>query len=253
MRALRSVAIMMFALTGAALMGGPAAADPFLKLRSSFSDSKAKAASNAPSASYRTLGGGPDFVLDLTSNPPLLKLAGDREIYVLSAVPAPRGDVLYKYEDGAPAVNRAALGGLTLYSARQPDGWPALAVKPAPRLSFAPVDNDELAKIMASGATGTDKIGFSQDGPALSAQGPVEQAAFADAALVAQKAVSEIAAHPIGAEAVSDKIEKIVFRTTEEPALELRGRTLLIGIAPDQGPAGRPSSFAIRSYLKDRL
>jgi len=66
--------------------------------------------------------GGRGFMLDRTSNPPLLRFEDSPEIWILQSEPGPRGDTIYRNDIGQPVLRATRLGGLTLFTIDAPQG-----------------------------------------------------------------------------------------------------------------------------------
>ena len=76
-----------------------------------------------PSARY-IAGTGQGFTLDVTGARPLLRFDRSTEIWVLRPTPAPRGDIIYRNDNGDQVLRVTADGGLTLYTTTAPQGSP---------------------------------------------------------------------------------------------------------------------------------
>jgi hypothetical protein len=59
---------------------------------------------------------GSAFILDRASSLPLMKFDNSPEVWVLSAQPASRGDVIYRNEMGEPVLRATKLGGMILFT-----------------------------------------------------------------------------------------------------------------------------------------
>ena len=81
----------------------------------------------------------PPFILDRsTPSVMLLRFEDSQEIWLLTAHPASRGDVIYKNDVGEPMLRATRLGGLTVFTPDRPDGMPAAFVADAPPMRIAP-------------------------------------------------------------------------------------------------------------------
>jgi hypothetical protein len=69
-------------------------------------------------------GTGQGFVLDVTGSRPLLRFDRSTEIWVLRPAPAPRGDIVYRNDNGDQVLRVTADGGMTLYTTAAPQGSP---------------------------------------------------------------------------------------------------------------------------------
>ena len=238
-------------------IAGPArGADPFDALKSDFRSSKI--ANDAPRvARYLAAEGGPGFVLDLTGAQPLMKFDRSEEILVLTAAPGPRNDTLYKLENGVTVLRRTGAGGLTLFTTARVGGVPAFRKAPSLALDIPPAtramlsvvaDASSLRVFLASGAD--IRFDYAAFAALDDAQG---RAAAADAIRIASIALEEIAGESAGAAALARKIDAVEIRRAAEPSARVDAGALLISINSELGPAGRPSSYAIRAQLEAAL
>ena len=79
-----------------------------------------------PSARY-VAGTGQGFTLDVTGARPLLRFDRSTEIWVLRPTPAPRGDIIYRNDNGDQVLRVTPDGGVTLYTTAAPQGRPPRA------------------------------------------------------------------------------------------------------------------------------
>jgi hypothetical protein len=68
--------------------------------------------------------GGQAFIIDSSGMRPLLRFDQSAEIWVLRPTPAPRGDIIYRNDNGDQILRVTADGGITLYTTRTPQGSP---------------------------------------------------------------------------------------------------------------------------------
>jgi hypothetical protein len=235
----------------AALLGAsaPAVAAPMLRNILPFGDNRG--APTPPVARY--VGAeGQSFVLDRESGPrPLLKFDDSSEVWVLDPSPAPRGDTIYRNEVGEPVLRSTRLGGLTVFSAQEPEGSPAAMAGEAedlqPPSSIPPgalLQRMIQASARASRAA-QHLITFSA--PNVS---PQSAPLFADAATIAADALVRLARRPDG-RAFMARLDKLVFVQGGKPDVAVNGPVMQVTITPGQGFAGRPSSDRLmRAALK---
>ncbi|OGN46905.1 MAG: DUF4908 domain-containing protein, partial [Caulobacterales bacterium GWE1_67_11] len=88
------------------------------------SDCHAQSRRNLPPSARYVAGTGQGFVLDVTGSRPLLRFDRSTEIWVLRPAPAPRGDIVYRNDNGDQVLRVTADGGMTLYTTTAPQGSP---------------------------------------------------------------------------------------------------------------------------------
>ena len=104
------------------------------------------------STHYLSLDGQTGFVLDRTGADPLMRMDGSVETYILDEILGPRGDIIFKMEDGATILRQTNIGGVTLFDRYSPTGQPVIENGLAMPLSLKPVDAQTVrarAKIVA--------------------------------------------------------------------------------------------------------
>ncbi len=190
-----------------------------------------------------------DCVLDAAGPAP--------EIYLLSATRGPRGDVIYKTDEGETLLRIAAYGGATVF-------WPG-----------------EFQGVAASKSFGDDhplKLVFEEYDAALRrAQGASAQisaivgspvffdvsagrrtkgdnsAVLSDAVLTAAKGLAMVANDATGARVLAERVRRVAFLPGAAPGVALNGAVLEILYVPNQGIGGRPSSAKVAHYLEETL
>lgn len=214
----------------AAALAAHAADDPGL-LRSALMRDRAP----PEAALYMTEDGKRAFVLDRTVEPPLLRFVGSREVFVLSSVAAPRGDVVLRIDTGEAVVRAPAVGDVTLYP---PDN--KLGV-PASRTGVA----DPIAPLEASygdvAATGLSSDYSDMRVAPLSADlrgQPVVEDALLNAAAAFREAPTR-----------AGSISWVRVEVGEPPGAKVSDEDLVVTVSPKRGYQGRPSSRAIETAL----
>ena len=101
--------------------------------------------------------GGPAFVLDQTSNRPLLRFDGSNEIWVLRPSAGLRGDIYYRNDVGEVMLRTNRLGGVTLYTGAAPNGLPCAVVGEARRLNLPEHDIRFFCAISCGNPCGPDR------------------------------------------------------------------------------------------------
>ncbi|MDE2355630.1 MAG: DUF4908 domain-containing protein, partial [Alphaproteobacteria bacterium] len=90
----------------------------------------------AASARYAIDTGG-DFILDVSSGRPLLKFDYSPEVWALTVARGPRGDLIYYNDLRQPLLRVTKFGGVTVFTARRPQGSAATAQGPSPPIRLA--------------------------------------------------------------------------------------------------------------------
>lgn len=78
----------------------------------------------APKVAHYISEDGQSFVFDESQPQPLLRFDGDDEVWVLSATPGTKGDVIYKNDTGEQMLKATRWGGMVLFSDDRPMGDP---------------------------------------------------------------------------------------------------------------------------------
>ena len=192
---------------------------------------------------------GEAFVFDRSQGRPLLKFDANPEIWALAPHPAPRGDIIYKNDLGAPVLRATRLGGVTVFTSTRPDGSAAALAGPgAAPLRLAPIGPVALAERIYQASTRASRaarrtIPFFADNAT-----PGSSALISDAATVMAEAVVRIARRPDGARLLA-RISKVVFVESRRAAASIDQGVVRIALAPEDGLAGRPSSERIVAVL----
>ncbi|MHB8529805.1 MAG: DUF4908 domain-containing protein [Caulobacteraceae bacterium] len=203
-----------------------------------------------PVARYRIDEGGM-FTLDRSTREPLLKFEDSPEVWALSPVRGPRGDIIYRNDLGQPVLRATKLGGMTVFTSRRPAGSAASLAGPTSPLRLTPLGPVALYQRLFQASVRSSRIaqhliGF--DAPDAS---PSSDALIADAAVIVVSALSNLSSRA-GGKARLARIGKIAFLEGGKPSINLRGEIVTITVAPSYGVAGRPSSGRILQALGDR-
>lgn len=194
------------------------------------------------------------------------------EIITLLPIRAPRGDIIYKNDQGDTVLRIASYGGATVW-------WPgALDAQPASRsysdrqqltLSRASrgivVARSNRASAIVSAMTGSPIIFDS--GLSFRESAPPRQSEIdllADAVTVTTIAVANVASDPTGARVLANRLTRVEFEhmtreaagsksNNNNEAIALNGTTLTITIDPASGLQGRVSSAQITRFLEENL
>ncbi|KDP93195.1 hypothetical protein ER13_03120 [Brevundimonas sp. EAKA] len=214
------------------------------------SDCHAQSRRNLPPSARYVAGTGQGFVLDVTGSRPLLRFDRSTEIWVLRPAPAPRGDIVYRNDNGDQVLRVTADGGMTLYTTTAPQGSP---VSPS----------GEAAPLLAPALTAVQLWNYiiRQSDRASRALGrlvvvdvdiqPGSEAVAADALSTAVDAIARMARSP-ALRREADKIRRIeIVDQGRGPQATFSRGVLRVVIMPRAGVAGRPSSALIVRVVAD--
>ena len=228
-----------------ALAATAGAADAQSSLRDAFrgNRSEVRRAPAPPIARY-VAETGDAFILDRAAPQPLMKFENSSEVWVLSPQAAPRGDTIYKNDQGEAVLRATRLGGMTVFTERQPDGAAAALVGETSPLKLIRIGPAELIQHI--------RIAGIRAGRAAQRQINIEFAAdsdsaslIADAATAFSEAVIRIAARDDGRK-ILGSFGKIRIEAAKKPSVKLTDKKVLeIHVTPSMGLAGRPSSERI--------
>jgi hypothetical protein len=202
-----------------------------------------------PVARYIDQDGDTGFVLDRSSPKPLLRFDDSPEIWVLTAQPAPRGDVIYKNDVGEPMLRATRLGGMTLFTLAHPGGAAAAFVSEAPALHPIVILTpnallQRLAQASAHASRAAQRL-VVFDAPDVS---PQTASLVADAATVAAEAIEVMARDPAERGSLA-RLTKVVLTPGHKAQAALIQGVLQVVIVPPQAPrdmvSARPSSRRI--------
>lgn len=192
--------------------------------------------------------GGPAFVLDQTSNRPLLRFDGSNEIWVLRPSAGLRGDIYYRNDVGEVMLRTNRLGGVTLYTGAAPNGLPCAVVGEARRLNLPEHDIRFLLRhFMRESVRAGQAIGQDFEITARAVD-PAASDVYGDAATVAVDGIAGLAGTRGGRERMSG-LRSILISSGPGPDVRRDGETLLLTVSPRLGAAGRPSSARVARAL----
>ncbi len=206
-----------------------------------------------PVARYRLDVGG-SFVLDRQGrDAALIKFDGDGEIWALKGVYGAHGDVIFKNDVGEPMMRATRFGGVTLFTASNPQGAPAMLAGGAMALRAAsPIGPQALFAVLAQSSVRASRA----VGRAVSFDADLPEAAarfdwlFADAAQLAAEAFARSAA--TGRRTLAARFSTVRLLPGRAPGVAAERGVVRIVVAPEQGVAGRPSSRRILMMLTRR-
>ncbi len=224
--------------------GGLSAAAPLLVA----TPAAAQARRLPPSARYVS-GAGQSFILDTTGARPLLRFERSAEIWVLRPTPAPRGDIIYRNDNGDQILRVTPDGGMTVYTTASPQGSPVSEAGEAERLRTPVLGPIQLFNLMARRSSLVSQAMGRLIQIELS--GSESEALCVEALIVSTDAVIRIARNPSTRDVLS-RLRKITVTEGPRPSVAYRAGELRVVVDPSQGVGGRPSSaLVIRALLPD--
>ena len=239
----------------AAAGAAPAFAQPPSSLREAlFGDRPPGFAVPAPPVARYRLELGESFVLDRQGrDQALIRFEGGAEVWALTGVPGPHGDMIFKNDVGEPMLRATRFGGVTLFTASSPQGAPAMLEGGAVALRAAqPIGPQALFAVLAASSVRASRA----VGRAVSFDADLPEAAarfdwlFADAAQIAAEAFARSAAE--GRRALAGRFSTVRFLPGRRADVAAEKGTVRITVATDKGVAGRPSSRRILMLLTRR-
>ncbi|WP_395942668.1 DUF4908 domain-containing protein [Brevundimonas sp.] len=204
--------------------------------------------SGPPTARYVS-GTGQAFVLDTSGSRPLMRFERSTEVWVLRPTPAPRGDIIYRNDNGDQILRVTPDGGMTLYTTSAPQGSPVSRAGDAQGLARATLNGAQLVDyFMRQSYRASQALGrlIVID---VDIQPGSEQLA-ADAVSAASDAIVRMA-RSSNLRGEVDRVRRVVVSDQGRPAVTLSQGTLRIVIDPRAGLAGRPSSARIVRVVAD--
>jgi hypothetical protein len=188
---------------------------------------------------------GSSFVVDRSaSSRLLLKFENSPEVWVLEGHAAPRGDTIYKNDQGEAVLRATRLGGMTVFTDEAPAGAAAALVGQTSPLRLSRIGPAELIQHIRvagirAGRAAQRQISIEFDADDISAS------LIADAAMAFSEAVIRIAARSDGRKILGN-FSKISIATAKKPSVKVTDKKVLeIRVTPSMGLAGRPSSERI--------
>lgn len=230
-------------VTAAALLGAAASAHgaPVLQDITPFGDNRG--APTRPVARYLSVEG-QAFVFDRSVAAPeaLLKFDDDPEVWVLHPAPAPRGDTIYRNDAGDPVLRITRLGGVTLFTAQEPEGLPAALLGDADDLVPPPaIPPGALLQRLVQASARSSRAAqhlITFEAPNVT---PQTSPLFSDSFAIAADAIARLGRRK-DAQAFLARLDKVQFVTGDKPDVVVNGGVMTITLAPAKGFAGRPSS-----------
>jgi hypothetical protein len=244
-------------LVAAAVLGVslPACAEPMFRNFAPCGENRGTA--NPPVGRYVATLGGRTFIFDRVTAAPeaLLKFEDEAEVWVLEPSPAPGGGKTYRNDAGERMLSVSCLGGMTLFTPREPDGLPVSIQGEADELLPLPVmptDAMQLRGLQAAiraeravqSAIGVARASQRQINFSTSQMRPQWRPIFVESFDIAADAIVKLS-HDKKAKAFLAKLDSVQFTAGAKPDVSISGSVMTITLAPNMGFAGRPSSNRI--------
>ncbi|MBK6023643.1 DUF4908 domain-containing protein [Brevundimonas nasdae] len=210
-------------------------------------DAAAQTRRSTPESGRYVSGAGQAFVLDSSGPRPLLRFERSAEVWVLRPTAAPRGDIIYRNDNGDQILRVTSDGGITLYSTRTPQGSPVSLAGEATRLETPDLGPIQLFNLMArrSGLV-SEALGRLIQ---IDLAGSQSEALCVEALIVTTDAVIRVARSPSTREQVS-RLRKITIAEGDRASVTYMRGELRVIVDPARGVSGRPSSaLVIRALM----
>jgi hypothetical protein len=193
------------------------------------------------STRYGTPDGGVRFVFDRTPRrAALFRYEGDDEVVVLRPAAGPRGDELYKTEQGEVVVRVTSLGAVTLFRGHGDLGVPAEPLGDATPLAPPqwPVEMQQARlKDLA-------RLTVRTTGRPIAFEAPKSGVAGGLVVDAAARAAQGLAGAP------GPNVQRVVIVFGDKPRAQVQpDGALQVMVAPTMGYAGRPSALAVRTAV----
>ncbi|NBB63932.1 DUF4908 domain-containing protein [Pseudomonas sp. ODNR1LW] len=187
---------------------------------------------------------GQGFVLDVTGSRPLLRFDRSTEIWVLRPTPAPRGDIVYRNDNGDQVLRVTADGGMTLYTTAAPQGTPVSQTGEAAPLLAPALTAVQLWQYIVRQSERASRTLGRLVVVDVNIQ-PGSEAVAADALSTAVDAIARMSRSP-NLRREADRIRRIeIVDQGRGPQATFARGVLRIVIVPRAGVAGRPSSARV--------
>ncbi len=195
-----------------------------------------------PSTGRYVSDGGQAFVLDSSGVRPLLRFDESAEIWVLRPTPAPRGDIIYRNDNGDQILRVTADGGITLYTTRTPQGSPVSRSGTAQPLRTPNLGPVQLFNLMARRSNlVSEAVGRLIT---IDLDGSQSEALCVEALIVTTDAVIRMARNPSTRGAVN-RLRKISIIEGGRASVSFSRGELRVMVDPSRGVVGRPSSAVV--------
>ena len=236
------------ALVAVAMSSGFSAAPSLAQVRSNAQAEQSRALAGSgvtrtlpPTGRYASETG-ENFIFDRSGSRPLFRFERREETWVLRPTPAPRGDIIYRNDEGSRVLRVSPEGGMTLYTVRAPNGTPASMVGPATSLVLPVLGPEKLFQLMAvrSGLI-TNALGRTVR---INLFGDQSEALCVEALIISTDAVLRMARSATMRDRLTNLRSITIVEGGRMSATFNRGE-LRVVVNPAQGISGRPSSSRI--------
>lgn len=233
--------------------GGSACAGPItlrIMLWGSPQETEAPRRQEAPPIARYVPDQGEIFVLDRSTNPPLLRFEDSPEIWILQSQPGPRGDTIYRNDIGQPVLRATKLGGLTLFTADNPDGvaaafdGEATSLRLPPFMSPGALLQRLVQASLRSGHAAQRSIYFGTADTPKDDATPETAALVAETAIVTAEAINRISRMSNGRTALTPVV-KVLLARGRKPDAQLSSGALTVTYVPNGAAGEWPSSERI--------
>ncbi len=194
------------------------------------------------------------FVFDrIDRREALLKFDNDPEIWALTPTMGPRGDIIYKNDIGEPFLRATRLGGLTVFTALRPAGAAAAligqALPPRPPTLIGPEALIQLSTQASARASRAAQHLVEFVAPEVT---PVSESVYAEAFVIAAEAFVRVSQRGPTVQKMMTRYSIVRFTTAKSPSASAHAPTVEIGVTPQLGVAGRPSSELVAEVISRR-
>lgn len=192
---------------------------------------------------------GEGFILDRSSERTLMRFENSPEIWVLQPTVGPRGDIIYKNDIGQVLLRATRMGGLTLFTGKQPAGAAAALTGASAPIRIKAIGPGVLYRILEASSGRASRLTHHLISFEAEAS-PASSTLIADAAILSVMAIERVIHRADGA-ARTARIKRVVIVEGRRPDVILRAGTLLVVVTPSLGVAGRPSSERIAAVTAE--
>ncbi len=197
------------------------------------------------------------FVLDLGGDPLTMRFDDSPEILILENVLGPRGDTIYKLDDGTTILRETNFGSITLFDETRPEGRPVVRDRDAKPLDLpkrfpaqirarAVAISAELNEILEA------DIVFEAEWNAVPDL-RLGTGTLGDAVENAGIALKRVAADDLGKTVLKNRIKRVTFTPGDVVDARIVEETLAITYVWTLGIRGRLSSNSLFRFLEEAL
>jgi hypothetical protein len=225
-------------LAGLTVLDAAAQANPFQRMLG------LETRQSEPSVWYVRADGRGQFIFDRSSQPALLRLEGDDEVYALRRASAAGGGEVWLTDTGRQMLRQSNLGGWTYFPEDNPDGVLVEQVGRAQTLVAPLADNAALERAASDMVNQLSRSTRRNISAELTSLAPDQNPYVIDAMAMINRAAGRASRR-----ALRD-FEIVRIGVAEAPAASFDGRVLDVSVAPELGYGGRPSSEFLRRVLE---